>query len=207
MLDERKPDIGLEAHLAYISGDASRARIESAIILRHHADAMREFGILAVAGPCAPESAAYAAEYDRSMANLRSTIPILEARAAALQSYGTSVMERSGAQISISALRTHYDSRVNLKVAEAAKRDSSAMKTIAAMTMAFLPAIFLAALFALPAIEWERKMHVETDGFVLFWAVSIPLTVIVFLVCAFITQREWIWGLLEDKLRRNEMKE
>jgi len=50
----------------------------------------------------------------------------------------------------------------------ATKRDSSAMKTIAIMTVAFLPAIFLAAFFVPPALEWERKINVQMNGFQLY---------------------------------------
>jgi len=79
-----------------------------------------------------------------------------------------------------------------MAIAAATKRDSSAMKTIAVMTMAFLPATFLAALFAFPALEWERKIHIEMDGFGLYWAVAIPATAMVFLVWTLITERVWI---------------
>lgn len=49
------------------------------------------------------------------------------------------------------------------------------------MTMAFLPATFLAALFAMsPVIQ---------DSFWVYWAWAIPVTTVVFLIWAGIVQR------------------
>jgi len=41
-------------------------------------------------------------------------------------------------------------------------RDSSAMKTIAIVTMTFLLATFFAALFALPVFQWNSTPVVQT---------------------------------------------
>lgn len=79
-----------------------------------------------------------------------------------------------------------------MAIAAAAKRDSSAMKTIAVMTMVFLPATFLATVFALPVLEWENKTDVRINGFRLYWAVTVPATLLVFVVWALVTQRTWI---------------
>jgi hypothetical protein len=79
-----------------------------------------------------------------------------------------------------------------MEIAAAAKRDSSAMKTVAVMTMAFLPATFLAAFFALPMLEWETKSSVQMDGFMLYWIVTVPATALVFVLWVLVTQRAWI---------------
>lgn len=79
-----------------------------------------------------------------------------------------------------------------MAIAAAAKQDSSAMKTIAVMTMVFLPATFLATIFALPVLEWEYKKDIQIDGFQLYWAVAIPSTAVVFVVWTLVTQRSWI---------------
>ncbi|KAL9619900.1 MAG: hypothetical protein Q9160_005547 [Pyrenula sp. 1 TL-2023] len=65
-------------------------------------------------------------------------------------------------------------------VAEAAKLDASSMRTIAIMTMAFLPATFFAALFAVPSLKWDRPGNVIQRNFWIYWAFTIPATVIVF---------------------------
>ena len=93
------------------------------------------------------------------------------------------------------ALLTHEDSitnielaRINRDIAEAAKRDSSAMKTIAIVTMLFLPATFYAALFS---VNWE-KPEVIQPTFWLYWAFAIPTTALVFLVWAVTNNRRTI---------------
>ena len=79
---------------------------------------------------------------------------------------------------------THEDARINAQLAkasrdfaEAAHRDSSSMKTIAIMTMAFLPATSFAALFSLPS--FSKSAHAELW---VYWALTIPTTIMVFLV-------------------------
>ncbi|MBE3046159.1 hypothetical protein IMZ48_27200, partial [Candidatus Bathyarchaeota archaeon] len=46
--------------------------------------------------------------------------------------------------------------RANMRIASAARDDSSAMRTIALMTMIFLPGTFYAALFALPSLNLDK---------------------------------------------------
>lgn len=89
-----------------------------------------------------------------------------------------------------------------MALAAATKRDSSAMKTIAVMTMAFLPATFLAALFALPVLEWEHKRNVQFDGFQLYWAIAISTTAVVFVVWALVTQRSSILNQVSKPRKR-----
>ncbi|KAI1337170.1 hypothetical protein F5Y15DRAFT_163087 [Xylariaceae sp. FL0016] len=88
----------------------------------------------------------------------------------------------------ISSLLSREDTRqsnelalISKEIAEAAKQDSTAMKTIAIMTMAFLPATFFAALFAVPSLQWDRK-SIVTDRFWIYWAFTLPATLLVFLV-------------------------
>ena len=56
----------------------------------------------------------------------------------------------------------------SLKIAEAAKSDSGAMKTVAIMTMLFLPATFFAALFSMPLLRWEETIVIQ-DRFWVYW--------------------------------------
>ncbi|CZR56162.1 uncharacterized protein PAC_06050 [Phialocephala subalpina] len=77
------------------------------------------------------------------------------------------------------------DSKVNIQLAETSaliaresKKDSSAMKAIAVLTMFFLPGTFLATIFAMPLFNWDSNDGPRTkDGFKLYWAIAIPLTV------------------------------
>lgn len=65
------------------------------------------------------------------------------------------------------------------------------MKTIAVLTMAFLPATFFAALFSIPSLGWN-----DSDKFALYWACAIPVTIGTFAVWAVFTQRERIKDVL-----------
>lgn len=56
------------------------------------------------------------------------------------------------------------------------------MKTIAVMTMLFLPGTFYAAVFALPTLRWNtQEPRVVQPEFWIFWAFTIPSTIIVLL--------------------------
>jgi hypothetical protein len=59
------------------------------------------------------------------------------------------------------------DTAATIRLAEAAKRDTSSMKTLAVMTMAFLPATFLATVFAMPSLALDQP-----PGFNVYLAVS-----------------------------------
>jgi hypothetical protein len=60
-------------------------------------------------------------------------------------------------------------------------KDSSAMKTIAIMTMIFLPGTFFATLFAVPSLKWD-KPDVIQENFWVYWAFTLPVTAVVILV-------------------------
>jgi hypothetical protein len=87
------------------------------------------------------------------------------------------------------------DSNVGLRLANhsrtlaiESKRDSSSMKTIAAVTMAFLPGTFVASLFAIPMFDWNKPPghNINTHTFWIYWTVTIPLTFSVLLTW-------WAW--------------
>jgi hypothetical protein len=91
---------------------------------------------------------------------------------------------------------THEDAISNIglakaskDLAEASKKDSSAMKTIAVMTMAFLPATFFAALFSVPSLKWDSPKIIQ-GTFWIYWAFTLPATLLVFLAWFIITNRQ-----------------
>ncbi|KAK6084533.1 hypothetical protein SCUP234_03322 [Seiridium cupressi] len=95
-------------------------------------------------------------------------------------------------------LLTHKDAETSIEqahasreLAEAAKRDSSAMKTIAVMTMAFLPATFFAALFAIPSLDWKSDTVIQGNHWI-YWAFTAPATVLVFLIWLLLNNRHWM---------------
>lgn len=63
------------------------------------------------------------------------------------------------------------------------------MKAIAVMTMGFLPGTFLAALFALPTLQWDSSLVIQ-ENFWVYWAFAIPSTVLVFGVWFWHSRRE-----------------
>ncbi|KAL2117338.1 hypothetical protein VTJ04DRAFT_9506 [Mycothermus thermophilus] len=73
-------------------------------------------------------------------------------------------------------------------IAASSLQDSSSMKMLALVAMFFLPGSFIASLFSAPLFYWDDAR--ATDGlgvptrpqFALFWAVTVPLTVLVFAV-------------------------
>ena len=69
------------------------------------------------------------------------------------------------------------------------------MKTIAIMTMVFLPATFFAALFAVPLLKWDEP-NVIQGRFWIYWAFTLPSTALIFGIWLGITERGWILGKL-----------
>jgi hypothetical protein len=93
-----------------------------------------------------------------------------------------SIVNRVDAQANID------HAKVDVDFAKAAKEDSSAMKTIAIMTMAFLPATFFAALFALPSPQWW-----------VYWTYTLPTTVLVFAIWSVATKRKTLIGYVKER--------
>ncbi|RPA81495.1 hypothetical protein BJ508DRAFT_326389 [Ascobolus immersus RN42] len=78
----------------------------------------------------------------------------------------------------------------NQALAEEMRRDSSSMKTVAIMTMIFLPGTFFSALFAMPSLKWPERPGVIQEGFGLYWALTVTSTAIVFATWYLTTHRE-----------------
>ncbi|KAI1386113.1 uncharacterized protein F4822DRAFT_430986 [Hypoxylon trugodes] len=80
----------------------------------------------------------------------------------------------------INNLFAQRNSEMNTMLAESStsiardtRRDGSAMKSIAVLTMVFLPATFIATYFGIPAVEASQP----SQG--IYWAVTVPLTLVV----------------------------
>ncbi|KAI9737256.1 MAG: hypothetical protein M1818_005789 [Claussenomyces sp. TS43310] len=88
--------------------------------------------------------------------------------------------------------RTASDAnKISLQIARESKADSTAMKAVAVLTMSFLPATFVAALFAMPLFDWSapRGSTVVNDRFWVYWVVTVPGTLIVLVLW----RTWWIW--------------
>jgi len=99
-------------------------------------------------------------------------------------------------RLSQSNARTQVQmSKTQVVIAEETKRDSMAMKTIAAVTMLFLPGTFTASVFAMPFFGTSNG-NGQGPGFEVnkwIWvyiAITVPLTVIV--VLAWVIWQKWL---------------
>ncbi|OTB10370.1 glycoside hydrolase family 31 protein [Daldinia sp. EC12] len=162
-------------------------------VLNHIANNERHFRLIDVVLDFVLDSALTtdAAIENESTRRLVAAIPLLRRRMHASQEYLKYLKERAERLSTVLfALLTHKDSATHAeladasrRIAEAARRDSSSMRTVAIMTMAFLPATFFAALFALPSLDWHAESAlgvVQNPGFWVYWAFTLPSTAIVF---------------------------
>ncbi|KAH6848419.1 hypothetical protein B0I37DRAFT_163950 [Chaetomium sp. MPI-CAGE-AT-0009] len=88
-------------------------------------------------------------------------------------------------------------------IAASSLQDSSSMKMLALVAMFFLPGSFVAALFSAPLFAWDEAvaaggMAVGTrPQFALFWAVTAPLTALVFVLYG-------VWMCVQSRRERKK---
>ncbi|KAI1372191.1 hypothetical protein F4677DRAFT_433265 [Hypoxylon crocopeplum] len=137
---------------------------------------------------------------DESTRQLVAAIPPLRRRMHASQEYLQYLKGRAERLSTVLfALLTHEDSATHAELADASRRiasasqrDSSSMRTVAIMTMAFLPATFFAALFSVPSLDWHSSENVVQPNFWVYWAFTLPATALVFA----------LWVLLDHRTGR-----
>ncbi|KAI1210028.1 uncharacterized protein F4807DRAFT_425425 [Annulohypoxylon truncatum] len=91
--------------------------------------------------------------------------------------------------------------KAGVELTRAAKGDSSSMKVIAVMTMVFLPGTFIAALFAVPSLNWNGD-DVVGENFWMYWAFTIPFTILVLVLWLVITQRKQMRSAFETSKKQ-----
>ncbi|KAJ8128435.1 hypothetical protein O1611_g5198 [Lasiodiplodia mahajangana] len=148
--------------------------------------------------------------------DLRPAVLVLASRVRAFDSYAIYLKERANQLSSvIFTLLTHEDAAVSTDmaksshelarhstyIAECAKRDSSGMKAITIITMAFLPATFFATLFAVPSLDWNGTTII-TGNFWVYWAFTLPTTALVFLLWISLTYNKAELGLLNMQTQK-----
>lgn len=100
---------------------------------------------------------------------------------------------------------TQISSLINQNMAITTQSDSTAMKTIAVMTMFFLPATFFATLFAVPTLQWTDE-QVVSNRFWIYWAFTLPCTAFVILVYKY-WQKLLLWArLYKEKMMNMDEK-
>ncbi|OTB06366.1 hypothetical protein M426DRAFT_319102 [Hypoxylon sp. CI-4A] len=91
--------------------------------------------------------------------------------------------------------------KAGIDLTRAAKIDSSSMKVIAVMTMIFLPGTFFAALFAVPSLNWNDD-KVVGQKFWIYWAFTVPSTLLIVILWLAITQRRQMASLFEESKKQ-----
>lgn len=76
------------------------------------------------------------------------------------------------------------------KIAQAALRESSSMKTVAAMTLIFLPGTFICSFFSMSFFNWHAGPGESiTSSLWVYFAAAVPLTALVILAWIFCTRK------------------
>ncbi|KAK6849481.1 hypothetical protein PG995_013314 [Apiospora arundinis] len=74
---------------------------------------------------------------------------------------------------------TQYDSGVSVAIGKAAKEDSAAMKTIATLTLIFLPPTFISSVFSMSFFKFDTDTGwTMSSNFWVYWVWAIPMTLI-----------------------------
>jgi hypothetical protein len=94
----------------------------------------------------------------------------------------TSYLPANNAMNQVFNLVIQQDSETNMAIAQATKNDSAAMKTIAALTMIFLPATAVSSFFGMAFFNTQNGNLTVSRDWWLFLATTLPITVVLFLI-------------------------
>lgn len=83
------------------------------------------------------------------------------------------------------------------------------MKTLAVVTMFFLPGSFISALFSTPMFDWDNVDLTMRDSigvpltpqFRLYWSVTVPLTLVTFILYFL-----WLWYQAQEQHKAEEKR-
>lgn len=90
-------------------------------------------------------------------------------------------------QDATAAISLAQDSR---RLAVAVGNECFSMQTLSVLTMAFLPATFLATIFVMPIMEWQQGMGVVMRPELgLFFGLAVPMTRRIFIAWMYLTRR------------------
>ncbi|OAP58292.1 hypothetical protein AYL99_07382 [Fonsecaea erecta] len=95
------------------------------------------------------------------------------------------------------------DSKLSIMIAEDTRRDSSSMKTMAVLTLLFLPATALASIFGMSMFDWEARdgKDIVSRHFWVYVVVAVPLTLGV--LAAWILWYSWTQKTYARKWQRD----
>ncbi|KAJ9604492.1 hypothetical protein H2200_011328 [Cladophialophora chaetospira] len=128
---------------------------------------------------------------------IREDVEYMRRRTAMLLSQVQQMRERVQSQTGF-MLNTimQSDAEYTAAIAVDGKRDSIAMKTIAVLGIIFLPGTFVATLFSINMFDWGFDNNGESASLSvsrsmwIYWAITVPLTVVTFLVWVLWSRRE-----------------
>ena len=91
---------------------------------------------------------------------------------------------------------TQNDAEYTAAIAVDGKRDNIAMKTIAILGIVYLPGTFMATLFSINMFNWGGADRGNTSSLAvspniwIYWVITVPLTVVTFLIWLLWSRRE-----------------
>ncbi|KAK8171718.1 hypothetical protein BKA80DRAFT_306413 [Phyllosticta citrichinensis] len=77
------------------------------------------------------------------------------------------------------SILSNRDAKQNAQIASAAKRDSSSMKSLVALSIIFAPPSCIATIASMPMLSWQPGQ------FWIFWAYTVPITGVVIIIWIF----------------------
>ncbi len=80
------------------------------------------------------------------------------------------------------------------------------MKTLAVVTMVFLPGTFTASIFAMPLFDWDAQGNIAKPRLYVYFAVTLPLTMVTFGIWLIWTTLWMRLGNTENKVRNMQNK-
>jgi Mg2+ and Co2+ transporter CorA len=77
-----------------------------------------------------------------------------------------------------------YDSKISVEITQS---DSTAMRTVAFVTLSALPATFVSSIFSMSFFNFDPGANSGfiSDKFWIFWAITVPLTIGISVLCAY----------------------
>ncbi|KAF2751415.1 hypothetical protein M011DRAFT_113649 [Sporormia fimetaria CBS 119925] len=90
----------------------------------------------------------------------------------------------------LSARQSSHLSRINLRIAHAVRTDSIPVRTIAYVTLVFLPGAFVSSIFGMNFFDYEAetsRLRVSAS-FWQYWAITVPVT-----LCVLLLWNVWVW--------------
>lgn len=138
-------------------------------------------------------------ELDRLHRNMLGRLDFYRAKLKSIEHYANTTLERLAIQrAALSTALAQRESRVNLEIAgqqrrlaHASKRDSDSMKTLSLVGAVFLPATFISSIFSTTFFDFQAAegQPVVAANFWIYFAVSIPITLVVVLGWMFWSER------------------